>query len=128
MIFKLIIVQLLLSFNTTNTVLVTSKAEKGIYQVEKNSTFHGKNLEAVYKITYKSTTTNKIRFFEVIKSDNQIRNYFLAEFLLVEKVKNNQGIICYPTGWESVKFIKESELKETCQLIVSGKIPSESMQ
>ncbi len=100
----------------------------GIFEVIKMTSYKGNNLETLYKITYKNSQNKDLRFFEVIKTDAFIKNHFLADFLLVERVKNNPKLICYPTGWESVKAIRENELKETCRLIVSGEITPEPIK
>lgn len=129
MIIKIIILEVLLSLNLVKDPLISqNKNDNGTYEVLKVQSYSGKSLEALYKINYKNNITNSLRFFEVIKTDVHIKNYFLADFLLVEKVKASSGIICYPTGWESSKDIKVSELKETCQLIVKGKIVPESIK
>jgi hypothetical protein len=129
MIIKIIILEVLLSLNViTDPEILQNKSDTGTYEIVKVQSYMGKNLEAVYKINYKNKTTNSLRFFEVIKTDRHIKDYFLADFLLIERVKSSQKIICYPTGWESLKAIKESELKETCQLIVKGKIVSASIE
>lgn len=128
MIIKIIILEALLSLNIlTDSKIIQNKSDNGTYEIVKMQSYKGKNLEAVYKINYKNSITNSLRFFEVIKTDRHIKDYFLADFLLIERVKNSPKIICYPTGWESIKAIKESELKETCRLIVKGKIVSESI-
>lgn len=98
---------------------------KGIFEVVKMTSYKGNNLETLYKINYKGNQNSAMRFFEVIKTDDFSKNYFLADFLLVERVKDSPKLICYPTGWESVKAINEKELKETCQLIVKGEITPE---
>ena len=105
-----------------------NKKDSGTYEISKVQAYKGKGLEAAYKIKYNNPVTNKIRFFEVIKTNEQYKNYFLADFILVEKVNNGSKMICYPTGWESLKFIKVTELKETCQLIIKGEILSERME
>lgn len=97
----------------------------GIFEVVKIKGYKGNNLETLYKINYKSNQNKEMRFFEVIKTDDFIKNHFLADFLLIERVKNNPKLICYPTGWESVEAIHEKELKEICLHIVNGEITPE---
>lgn len=89
------------------------------------TSYKGNNLETLYKITYKNNQKKELRFFEVIKTDDFIKNHFLADFLLVERIKNNPKLICYPTGWESLKAINEKELKEVCLHIVNGEVTPE---
>lgn len=129
MLIKGIIFKVLVLLNgDPRTECVQNIIENGTYEIVKSQSYSGKNLETVYKINYKNNTTNSLRFFEVIKTDTQIKNYFLADFLLIERVKDGSKMICYPTGWECLKAIKETELRETCQLIVKGKIASESIK
>ena len=129
MVFKTCILNIFLLCNcfgqqNTNSLGVVN----GIFEVVKMTSYKGNNLETLYKINYKNHQSNDIRFFEVIKTDDFIKNHFLADFLLVERVKNNPKLICYPTGWESVKAISEKELKETCMLIVKGEIAPEQIK
>jgi hypothetical protein len=123
---------LLSSFLLWNLLSVFDTKQTGtdtaVYEVVKVQSYQGKCLQAVFKINYKNKRTHNLRFFEVIKTNAKIKNHFLADFLLIERIKNGQKMIYYPTGWESVKSIKEKELKETCQLIVKGSISSETME
>ena len=129
MVFKLILCQVLFFMNTAKEPKIAqTKIDSGTYEVIKSNSYSGKSLEAVYKINYKNAKTNKQRFFEVIKTDAQIKNYFLADYLLIERDKNNSRIICYPTGWESLKAINVSELKVTCQMIIKGQMLAESIK
>jgi hypothetical protein len=129
MIIKTIVLSVFLFVNClTNKMTPQVVNDSEVYEIIKTQSYQGKNLEAVYKINYKNKLTNHIRFFEVIKTDSYIKNHFLADFLLIEKAKNNQEFIFYPTGWESIKAIKESELKETCQLVIKGEISPEAIK
>ena len=128
MLLKIIVLNILLCFNwILGTKNSQNKNDNDVYEVVKVINYKGKNLEAVYKVNYKNKLTNSVRLFEVIKTDSRFKNYFLADFLLVERKQNKPGIICYPTGWESVKSIKEKELEETCRLVVKGEIPPEEI-
>lgn len=128
MVIKIVILKILLVLNIIPEVgFSQSTIENGTYEIVRIQSYTGKSLEAAYKINYRSST-NSLRFFEVIKTDTHIKSYFLADFLLIEKIKGCSKMICYPTGWESLKSIKEIELRETCQLIIRGKIVSEAME
>jgi hypothetical protein len=101
-----------------------SAGTKGAYRVVKVSSFHGSDLEAAYKINY--THLKTVRSFEIIKTDAKMKNYFMADFLLVELIKSGKGMICYPTGWESLKAINDKEVIETCGLVTQGFIKPDS--
>jgi hypothetical protein len=94
------------------------------YQVVKVSSYQGNDLEAAYRISY--THIHTVRYFEIIKTDAKMKNYFMADFLLVERVKSGKSMICYPTGWESLKAIKDKEVIETCDLVTQGFITPDS--
>ena len=102
-----------------NTI-VSSQAAKGfVVEIKKSPTYTGKELEAVYVIKCTSTTNAKlVRFFELIKSDGRLKNYFMAEFVLIEKANPTKY---YPLGWETTK-IKESDLKSDCLSILANDV------
>jgi len=85
----------------------------------KNELYKGKDLEAVFKITYSNDAKKEKRFFEVIKTDRSLKNFFLADYLLIEKVKGK--IDYYPLGWLSDK-ITETDIKLNCRSIILGEI------
>jgi len=91
----------------------------GSYVIIKVNSFQGHILEAAYRINYKKDDV--ARFFEIVKTDPKMKDYFLANFLLVEKMKAGQ-MVCYPTGWESINAMNNKEIKETCQMIVKGEM------
>jgi len=129
MLLKVILINTLLVCNFLKSSKTENRTnDNASYNVVKMQTFKGHGLEAVYKIYYYNKSTNTARFFEVIKTSSEIKSYFLADYLLVEKVKSGSKFIYYPTGWESIKYINVSELKQTCQSVVKGEIHSELME
>lgn len=128
MIIKGILNVILLFGGLNESKIETKKNDAGSYEVIKSPTYKGQALETVYKITYHNKITNTTRFFSVIKANSRIKDYFLADFLLVEKNKSGSQLIFYPTGWGSIKFINVAELKQTCKQVVDGEIRSESME
>ena len=87
-------------------------------KVEKSVLYKGKALESLFTAKFENNKTK--RYFEVIKTNAQLRDFFLAEFLLVEKDFANK-LIYYPMGWTTNK-IKTEEIKANCILIISGKV------
>ncbi len=87
-------------------------------KVERSALYKGKALESLFTAKFENNKTK--RYFEVIKTNNALRDFFLAEFLLIEKDNNNK-IIYYPMGWTTDK-IKTEEIKANCALIISGKV------
>ena len=87
-------------------------------KVEKSPLYKGKALESLFTAKFENNKTK--RYFEVIKTNSALRDFFLAEFLLVEKDNSNK-IIYYPMGWTTAK-IKAEEIKANCVLIISGKV------
>lgn len=110
----------IMSFDSSTTKNISSQTAKGfIVEIKKSPTYTGKELEAVYVIKCTSTTNAKlVRFFELIKSDGRLKNYFMAEFVLIEKANPTKY---YPLGWESTK-IKESDLKSDCLSILANDV------
>ena len=107
----------IMSFDTKN---LSSQASKGfVVEIKKSPTYSGKELEAVYLIKCTSTTNAKlVRLFELIKSDGRLKNYFMAEFVLIEKANPTKY---YPLGWETAK-IKETDLKSDCLSILANDV------
>ncbi|MEO6304680.1 MAG: hypothetical protein ABIP51_16080 [Bacteroidia bacterium] len=95
----------------------TSAAE---IKVEKSAAYKGKEMEALY--IAKLETTKVKRYFEVIKTNAALKNFFLADFLLIEKGIDNK-ILYYPMGWTTDK-IKSDEIKANCLLVINGKVSS----
>ncbi|MBL7920572.1 MAG: hypothetical protein JNJ40_09685 [Bacteroidia bacterium] len=87
-------------------------------KVEKSLLYKGKAMESLFTAKFENNKTK--RYFEVIKTNGALRDFFLAEFLLVEKDNLNK-IIYYPMGWTTDK-IKAEEIKANCVLIISGKV------
>ena len=110
----------IMSFDSLNTKTFSSQSAKGfVVEIKKSPSYTGKELEAVYVIKCTSTTTAKlVRLFELIKSDSRLKNYFMAEFVLIEKANPTKY---YPLGWESTK-IKESDLKSDCLSILANDV------
>ncbi len=108
------------NLDTNLNTIVSSQAAKGfVVEIKKSPTYTGKELEAVYVIKCTSTTNAKlVRFFELIKSDGRLKNYFMAEFVLIEKANPTKY---YPLGWETTK-IKESDLKSDCLSILANDV------
>ena len=105
------------SINTINAQ-TTNKAGFKV-EIKKSTTYTGKELEAVYVIKCTSLTNAKfVREFELIKSDALLKNFFMAEFVLIEKTKPTKY---YPLGWESTK-IKEADLKSDCLSILANDV------
>lgn len=87
--------------------------------IKKSPSYTGKELEAFYIITCTHATNAKlIRNFELIKTDVNLKNYFMAEFLIVEKSNPTKY---YPLGWESTK-IKLEDLKSDCLSILANDV------
>lgn len=129
MIIKIILINAILFFGGFHeSTTKIKKNEGGSYEVVKNTTYKGQALEPVFKVNYHNKITNTARYFLVIKTNSQIKNYFLADFLLVEKTSNGSHLIFYPTGWGAIKFINVDELKQTCKQVVEGEIHSEIME
>ncbi|MDO8998850.1 MAG: hypothetical protein Q7W45_03720 [Bacteroidota bacterium] len=99
---------------TENTVYMDDKVE-----VIKNDLYKAKDLEALFKITYIKEGANNKRFFEVIKTNSYLKNFFLADYLLIEKVDTKT--VYYPIGW-TTNAIKEKDIKSNCLLIVKGEV------
>ena len=108
----------IMSFGTVS--IARSQSAKGfVVEIKKSLTYTGKELEAVYVIKCTSTTNAKlVRLFELIKSDARLKNYFMAEFVLIEKANPTKY---YPLGWESTK-IKETDLKSDCLSILANDV------
>lgn len=104
--------------NATTTINAQYKTNPNDIKVEKTALYKGKALEILFTAKFENTKTK--RYFEVIKTDKELRNFFLADFLLVEKDNTNQ-LIYYPMGWTTDK-IKIEEIKANCILIISGKV------
>ncbi|MDO8998440.1 MAG: hypothetical protein Q7W45_01650 [Bacteroidota bacterium] len=88
-------------------------------EITKNQLYKGKDLDAMYKITCFISSLNKKRYFEVIKTDYNLKNFFLADYLLIEKI--NDKTEYYPLGWVTDK-IKQNDIKINCQSIVKGEV------
>jgi hypothetical protein len=86
--------------------------------VEKSSTFKGKAMEALFVVKFDDSKTQ--RNFEVIKTNSVLQNYFLADYLLIEKSADNK-MLYYPLGWTTSK-ITADEIKVNCMLIIKGKV------
>ena len=111
----------IMSFDSGLNTITAQTPNKAGFKVEikKSATFSGKELEAVYSIKCTSLSNAKmVREFELIKSDARLRNYFMAEFVLIEKSNPTKY---YPLGWESTK-IKETDLKSDCLSILANDV------
>lgn len=89
------------------------------FEVIKNNLFTGKDLEAKFKILYTDPVSQRKRFFEVIKTNVPLNNFFLADYLLVEKV--NKKTEYFPLGWQGEK-IYEKDILVNCHSIVKGEV------
>ncbi len=101
-----------LSFGIGSSILPTDII------VEKSSTYKGKPLEALFTVKFDDAKTQ--RNFEVIKTNSALKNYFLADYLLIEKKADNK-MLYYPLGWTTNKITTE-EIKVNCMLIIKGKV------
>lgn len=111
----------IMSFDSSSNTIAAQTSNKAGFKVEikKSTTFSGKELEAVYLIKCTSLSNAKlVRVFELIKSDARLKNFFLAEYVLIEKSNPTKY---YPLGWESTK-IKETDLKSDCLSILSNDV------
>jgi hypothetical protein len=109
----------IMSFDST-TFIPTVFSQNGFkVEIKKSPTYSGKELEAVYIIKCTSTTNAKlVRLFELIKSDARLKDYFIAEFVLIEKANPTKY---YPLGWETTK-IKVEDLKSDCLSILANDV------
>lgn len=111
----------IMSFDPASIVSTVSSQNGFKVDIKKSTTYSGKELEAVYVIKCTSTTNAKlVRNFELIKTDSNLKNYFMAEFIIVEK-PNPSTIKYYPLGWESTK-IKVEDLKSDCLSILANDV------
>ncbi len=111
----------IMSFDSAplNSVVSPTTATGFKVDIKKSTTYSGKELEAVYVIKCTSTTNAKlVRVFELIKSDAKLKDYFIAEFVLIEKTNPTKY---YPLGWESTK-IKIEDLKSDCLSILANDV------
>ncbi len=104
--------------NATTKINAQYKTNPNEIKVEKTTFYKGKALESLFTAKFENTKTK--RYFEVIKTNNELRDFFLADFLLVEKDNTNK-LIYYPMGWTTDK-IKVEEIKANCVLIIAGKV------
>lgn len=100
------------SFGISNSVIPNDLI------VEKSSTFKGKAMEALFIVKFDDSKIK--RNFEVIKTNSELKNYFLADYLLIEKSPDNK-MLYYPLGWTTNK-ITTDEIKVNCMLIINGKV------
>lgn len=91
-----------------------------LIKITRNQLYKGKDLEAIFTITYNNQRTKVSRYFEVIKTDNYLKSFFLADYLLIEKLDSSK-MGYYPFGWLSVK-IMESDIKYNCMQVINGKV------
>jgi hypothetical protein len=109
----------IMSFDPISFVPTVSSQNGFKVDIKKSPTYSGKELEAVYIIKCTSTTNAKlVRLFELIKSDARLKDYFIAEFVLIEKANPTKY---YPLGWETTK-IKIEDLKSDCLSILANDV------
>lgn len=109
----------LMSFDPASIVPTVFSQNGFKVDIKRSPTYSGKELEAVYVIKCTSTTNAKlVRIFELIKSDARLKDYFIAEFVLIEKTNPTKY---YPLGWESTK-IKVEDLKSDCLSILADDV------
>jgi hypothetical protein len=110
----------IMSFDAGSNTIAAQTSKAGFkVEIKKSTTFSGKELEAVYVIKCTSLSNAKlVREFELIKSDARLKNFFLAEYVLIEKSNPTKY---YPLGWESTK-IKETDLKSDCLSILANDV------
>ncbi len=90
-------------------------------EIAENKQFNGKDLEAKFKISCINQSTKTKRNFEVIKTNGSLLNFFLADYIMVEKI--NSKTQYYPLGWSGTK-ISEKDIKLNCQAIIKGEVNS----
>lgn len=105
--------------NLSGLAAVSASEKNENYEISKNTQFGGRELEAVYRINYTNTGAKLKRHFEVIKTDEKLKAFFLADFLLIER--KNGLILYYPLGWVT-GLIKITEIKANCKAVVSGEV------
>jgi len=119
--FLIAIVSLFHSNEIINYSLVNTEIKaEAKFEIKKNDGFQGKSLEPLYSIAYINEAGKRFRFFEIIKTDNKLKDYFPAEFVLIEMVNGSQKNY-FPLGWETTK-ITEVDIKKDCQGIINGTI------
>lgn len=100
----------------------TSQTEQGkglvfSIDIKKSGAFKNAELEALYTVYCTNIKTKNTRVFKIIKTDKRLKNYFLADFIIIESSDSSQKY--YPVGWEST-VIKESDIKTDCLSILNG--------
>ncbi len=111
----------IMSFDSASNTIAAQTSNKAGFKVEikKSTTYSGKELEAVYVIKCTSLSNAKlVREFQLIKSDSRLKNFFLADYVLIEKSNPTKY---YPLGWETTK-IKETDLKSDCLSILANDV------
>lgn len=88
-------------------------------EIRKNSLFQNSELDALYTITCTNIKTKSTRLFKIIKTNKKLKNYFLADYIIIETEANQSRY--YPIGWENNK-IKESDIKTDCLSILEGQV------
>jgi hypothetical protein len=111
---------LLQSFSTIKNKTVVF-VENIQIEINKNGQFKGKDLEALYTAKCTNKKEKSTRIFEIIKTDIKLKNYFMVEFVLIEKVNSSQRLY-YPVGWETDRIVSD-DLRSYCISILKGKIP-----
>jgi hypothetical protein len=103
------------------TLIESVSVENIFIEINKNVKFKGNSLETLYSAKCTKRKEKEVRVFEIIKTDRKLKNFFMVEFVLIEKVTAIQNIY-YPVGWENSK-VSSDELKSYCLSILKGKIP-----
>ena len=93
----------------------------GKIEVIRNVFYKGKDREALFKATYLKPGSIQKRYFEVIKTDYILKDQFLVDYIMVEKVYDKVKI--YPLGWLGDKIL-ESDVKYNCKIILKGEVRS----
>lgn len=87
--------------------------------IKKSPTFKNAELEALYTINCTNIKNKDTRQFQIIKTNKRLKNYFLADYIIIETTNSNSQY--YPIGWES-SLIKEADIKSDCISILKGAI------
>lgn len=115
---RLLLITLFLVNLPYNNRAQTSNSKNKIEIIE-NKLFKGKDLETKFKISYIDQVKKSTLFFEVIKTNATLQNFFLADYLLIERI--NSATQYYPLGWSGTK-ISEKDIHLNCMSIVKGEV------
>ncbi len=116
---------ILIALLAINALCFTKKTNSSFklikgFELTKNSSYSGKPLEPIYFVKCKDLGKNILRNFQVIKTNQKLKDFFMSEFVLCEIAVNNKKLF-YPFAWENSK-IKEKDIETDCINIIDKKI------